>query len=58
MAACGDAGAVCVNNGMHFDDALRARLDEDRVREEQAAAAKPDVDRLVNEMGTSIYRNR
>lgn len=61
LTACGDAGADCINGGVQFDDALRARVDAKRAQEAQAAQAatpKQDVDRLVAQMGMSNFRTK
>lgn len=58
LTACGDAGADCINGGVQFDDALRARVDAKRAQEAQAAASKQDVDRLVAQMGMSNFRTK
>lgn len=55
LAACGDAGADCINSGAQFDDALRARVDERYAKEEYT---KPDVDRLIKNMGMSNFRTK
>ena len=58
MAACGDAGADCLNGGVQFDDALKARVDARRAQDAQAAAQKQDVDRLVAQMGMPTFNGK